>query len=158
VQSALSGAMPAGCDAQRSRRIRNALTYGRRWTARGEALRNGGETLGPTLRQPEAELPTLDASLSVGSIAAPASAGILQSQLSRYQIQLADWCHCPSGKTADGKRKVADLQTKADATETQLKQVEAVRSRQKVAAPPAVSDSPAPRVGSTVGSLIDVLA
>lgn len=100
----------------------------------------------------------MDPSLSVGSIGAPASAGILQSQLSRYQIQLADWNHCPSGATAEGKRKIADLQAKADATETQLKQVEAARSQQKVAATPTVRDSPELRVGSTIGSVIDVLA
>jgi hypothetical protein len=100
----------------------------------------------------------VDPSLSVGSIGAPTSAGILQSQLSRYQVQLADWSHCPSGTTAEGKRKIADLQAKADATEIQLKQVEAARSQQKVAATSTVSNSPELGVRSTVGSLIDVLA
>jgi hypothetical protein len=103
-------------------------------------------------------LATLDSSLAVGSIGASASAGILQSQLSRYQIQLADWSHCASGSTAEGKRKIADLQTKADATEVQLKQVEAARPQQKVAATSMVGDSPDLSVRSTVGSLIDTLA
>ena len=102
--------------------------------------------------------PTLDSSLSVGGIGAATSAGILRSQLSRYEIQLADWTHCPSGATPEGKRKIADLQAKADSTQTQLKQVEAARSQQKVAPTPTVSDSTDLRVRSTVASLIDVLA
>jgi len=93
----------------------------------------------------------------VGSIGSSANAGILQTQLNRYQIQLADWCHCPSGTTPEGKRKIADLQSKADAAEAQLKQAEAARSQQKVTATSASSDSAPARVYSTLGSLIDVV-
>ena len=39
--------------------------------------------------------------------------GVLQSQLTRYEKQLADWCACPSGKTAEGKRVIAGLETQA---------------------------------------------
>ncbi len=101
---------------------------------------------------------TLDSTPLVASIGAPTSAGILQSQLSHYQIQLADWCHCPSGTTPEGKRKIADIQAKADATQLQLKQVEAARSPQNVAATSATTDSASVRVWSTLGSLIDVVA
>jgi hypothetical protein len=99
-----------------------------------------------------------DSSLAVSGIGAPASTGILQTQLSRYEIQLADWCHCPSGTTPQGKRKIADLQAKTDAVKAELKQLDAVRSQQKVAATPAVTDSTALRVHSTIGTLIDVVA
>jgi hypothetical protein len=104
-------------------------------------------------------------SLAIGSSlpaanigASPASTGVLETQLSRYEIKLADWCHCPSGTTPEGKQKIADLQAKADAIKRQLSQVAAARSQQKVAATSTVSDSTDPRVHSTVGTLIDVLA
>jgi hypothetical protein len=103
-------------------------------------------------------LAALGLSLSVGSLGAPTSAAVLQSQLSRYQIQLSDWRHCPSGATPEGKRKIADLEAKATATQTQLKQVEAASSPQKVAAAATVSDSTDQRVRQAVGSVIDVLA
>jgi hypothetical protein len=102
-------------------------------------------------------LPTLDSTLAVGSIGSTSSAAILQSKLSRYEVQLADWCHCPSGTTPDGKRKIADLQAKADATKAQLEEVHAARSQQKVAAATATTDSAPTRVYSTLGSLIDVV-
>ena len=100
----------------------------------------------------------LDSTLAIGSIGASKSTGILQSQLSRYEVQLADWCHCPSGTTPEGKRKIADLQAKADATKAELKQVEAARSQQKIAAASATTAAAPVRVFSTLGSLIDDVA
>ena len=119
----------------------------------------------------------IGSSLPTGAVGAPASTGILETQLSRYEIQLADWCNCPSRTTPQGKEKIAELQAKADAVKTQLKQADDARSRRKVADTQTGSDStdlrvrstvgtdqrptstaPDPRPTSTVGSLIDVLA
>ena len=37
----------------------------------------------------------------------------LHAQLSRCQQQLADWMACPSGKTPEGQRTIASLNTQA---------------------------------------------
>jgi hypothetical protein len=63
---------------------------------------------------------------------------VLESRLSRYETQLADWCHCPSGKTPEGKKKIADLLQKAGATREEIRQIEAARSVRRVAASTAV--------------------
>jgi len=101
-------------------------------------------------------LHSIDSTTLVGDILRPASTSFLETQLSRYQTQLADWCNCPSGKTPAGKQKIADLQAKAGATKAQLEQVEAARSQQKVSATvaTAVQSGPAP---SATGRLIDVV-
>jgi len=119
----------------------------------------------------------IGSSLPIGAVGAPASTGILEVQLSRYEIQLADWCNCPSRTTPQGKEKIAELQAKADAVKARLKQADDARSRQKVADTQTVGDSTNLRVRSTVstdqrpsstatdprptsniGSLIDLLA
>ena len=102
-------------------------------------------------------LQSIGSTLSVGTGGSAASAGVLEAQLARYEIKLADWCHCPSGKTPEGKQKIAELQAKADAIKAQLQQVEAARSQQKVAAtsPPAESRPADGR--SALGNSIDVV-
>jgi hypothetical protein len=86
----------------------------------------------------------------------PASSGILQTQLDRFQTQLADWCNCPSGKTADGKKKIAEIQGKADAVKAQLQQIEITRTRQADAAKPAATQAIHAPESSTLGNLVDV--
>ncbi|MEO8467228.1 MAG: hypothetical protein ABI640_18020 [Gammaproteobacteria bacterium] len=77
---------------------------------------------------------SIDPALVVGSSVTPASSGVLQSQLTRYETQLADSCACSSSKTQAGKQKIADLQTKADAIRAELQQVEAARSQEATTA------------------------
>jgi hypothetical protein len=84
--------------------------------------------------------------------------GILQSQLSRYEIQLADWCNCPSGKTPAGQQKIAELQAKADAVKAQLDQADAARSQQIVAATSAAAESQPVRTDRPAGRFLDVFA
>ena len=60
-------------------------------------------------------------------------AGVLEAQLNRYQVQLADWCNCPSGKTPEGKAKIRQLQDQADAVKAQLERVAATKARQSSA-------------------------
>jgi len=100
---------------------------------------------------------SIDSTLLAASGAVPASTGVLQSQLSRYEIQLADWCACPTGKTPAGKEKIADLQAKADATRAQLQQVEAVRSQQKVSETAATTNTQSTQVQLAASRLIDVV-
>lgn len=90
----------------------------------------------------------------------PGGAGILHTQLDRYQSQLADWCNCPSGKTPEGKRIIADLQQKSDAIKSQLKQSEEVTggAAGSVAAASARALSSSGNDSSTSGFRLDVLA
>lgn len=91
---------------------------------------------------------------------APAGRGILQAQLTRYEVQLADWCSCPGGKTAEGKAKIADLQQKADTAKAQIKKIDDARAATATAASPVdvvATKSPDPR-GTASGSRVDVYA
>jgi hypothetical protein len=100
----------------------------------------------------------IGSTLSIASLGAGPNSGVLESQLNRYEIQLADWCHCPSRTTPQGARKIAELQAKTDAIKAQLKQADQARSAQKVAETPTVRVSTVQRPSSTAGRLIDVLA
>jgi hypothetical protein len=86
------------------------------------------------------------------------NSGILKSQLNRYEIQLADWCHCPSGKTPEGQQKIANLQAKADAIKAQLSVADAARSQQTVAAAAPTSESQPGRADAPTGRFLDVFA
>jgi hypothetical protein len=102
-------------------------------------------------------LQSIDSSLLVGSVATPPSTTFLQTQLSRYETELADWCNCPSGKTPAGKLKIADLQAKTDAARAQLEQVETVRSQQKVAETTASTDTQSAQGPSAADRFLDVV-
>jgi hypothetical protein len=86
--------------------------------------------------------------------------GVLQSQLTRYEKQLADWCACPSGKTAEGKRVIAGLETQAAAVRSRIKQIDDAQGRAAVSPPvPARSAQPLSTDAlSLTGNLIDVYA
>ena len=90
----------------------------------------------------------------------PGGAGILQTQLSRYQTQLADWCNCPGGKTAEGKKIITDLQQKADAVKMQLKQIDDARARAAEPAQPAAgtTQQPPDRLAARPRTGLDVYA
>lgn len=66
-----------------------------------------------------------------GSFGAGGSTGILEARLNRYQVQLADWCNCPSGKTPEGKKIIEGLQQKADAVQERLDRIDAARSQRQ---------------------------
>lgn len=40
------------------------------------------------------------------------SSSILDAQLAKYQVQLADWTNCPSCTTPEGKAKIAEIADK----------------------------------------------
>jgi hypothetical protein len=90
----------------------------------------------------------------------PGGTGILQTQLDRYAIQLADWCSCPDGKTVEGKRTITAIQQKADAVKAQIKQIEDARSRRVDSAVPAAATAQPSRdrASSPEGSRLDVYA
>jgi len=90
----------------------------------------------------------------------PGGAGILQTQLSRYETQLADWCNCPGGKSPEGKKIIADLQQKADAVRMQIKQIddERARGRDSTRSAPGVMGVSQGCASSVLGFRLDVYA
>lgn len=93
------------------------------------------------------------------------SAGVLEAQLTRYQIQLADWCSCPSGKTPEGMATIQRIQNQLDAVKAQLARIAATKRQQAPTGPPA-DLSHLPRgatdglkaTGSPIGGLLDTFA
>jgi hypothetical protein len=107
-----------------------------------------------------------------GAVGAGTSSGVLEAQLNRYQIQLADWCNCPSGKTPEGKAKIQDLQNKANAVQAQLDRIAAAKAAQASSAnqananpAPGSNDTTTPGISTsatasakTVGGSLDTFA
>ena len=100
-----------------------------------------------------------------------ASTGVLEAQLNRYQIQLSDWCNCPSGKTPEGKAKIQQIQDQTDAVKAQLDRLAAAKARQSSvsdqvtvipvsSAPPGVAErvTPSATRATTLGSFLDTFA
>ena len=102
-------------------------------------------------------LQSIDSSFVAATVVTPTSTSFLQTQLSRYETQLADWCNCPSGKTPAGKEKIADLQAKADATRAQLEQAETARSQQKVTEMATTTDTPSGQAPAAADRFLDVV-
>lgn len=69
----------------------------------------------------------------------PASPTVLEAQLSRCQVQLADWVSCPSAKTPEGKAKIAEISDKIAQIEQRMKQVDNTPPGERANALPAAS-------------------
>jgi len=52
------------------------------------------------------------------------STGGLEAQLARYQGQLADWIHCPSCNTPEGKEKIKEISDKISEIKQSIKSTE----------------------------------
>ena len=95
-------------------------------------------------------------SFPTGSLAGGSGAA-LESQLARYQVQLADWVNCPSCTTPEGKAKirelsdkVQDVQQRIDAAENQRQRVE---RRRVETAQDALAIRPAARPVNAIGAI-----
>lgn len=95
------------------------------------------------------------------------STAALESQLARCQTQLADWTHCPSSRTPEGKAKIqalqdqqAQLQRRLDVDQRRVAaKDDASGTRAQAASSPQTSIGPGPAVqGSSFngGAQIDV--
>lgn len=78
------------------------------------------------------------------------SAIALQDQLARCTRQLGDWVACPSGKTPEGQKIIANLRARIGSLEARM------QNGTPTAAMPATLN-PVARL-STLGSLVSVLA
>lgn len=123
----------------------------------------------------------------VGSSVAHGFAGInkptagLETQLSQYEVKLADWVNCPSCKTAEGKAKIKEISDKISEIKQRLEVADAAKqsrrpdamdantavgnNRDKVGSASSVNDKvgdrsfpAAPQSTATVGTHLDVFA
>ena len=53
-----------------------------------------------------------------------ASSAVSSGELAKLEGQLADWVHCPSGKTDEGKEKIAEITDKIDVAKGQIKKTD----------------------------------
>ncbi len=85
------------------------------------------------------------------------SAG-LDAQLTKYEIQLADWTNCPSCKTAEGKAKIAEISDKISDLKQRQQDAEVAKQSRRPLATDAVtptSDNQNERISSSVTKVID---
>jgi hypothetical protein len=88
-----------------------------------------------------------------GAFNAPsAGGGALDAELAKCDRQLADWVHCPSGKTPEGKAKIEEITARRDTVKARIhtREVEHVKA----------ADAQAPRRSpfDPMGGLVDVYA
>jgi vacuolar-type H+-ATPase subunit I/STV1 len=101
---------------------------------------------------------------AIGAKGSTTSSSVLEAQLNKYQIQLADWTACPSGKTPEGKQKIQQIQDKVDTTKSQLqREANASQATAPVTSPISTNAVTAPEasrktvLGST-GRFLDTFA
>ncbi len=84
------------------------------------------------------------------------SPAVLNAQLSKYQSQLADWENCPSCKTPEGKKKIAEINARIKDVEQRLQ-----ASGQGAAAPLQPQEqttAPTGQVTATLGQRVNAFA
>lgn len=87
--------------------------------------------------------------------------GDLQAQKAQCERQLADWVHCVSAKTPEGKAKIAKYSGKLSAINTQIKKADDARAQARQA---LEQRNEAPRTArdisplQTTGSVLDTWA
>ena len=63
----------------------------------------------------------ISASTAPADSATPARTdATLDGELAKCESQLADWVHCPSGKTSAGKARIAEITTQRDAIKVRI--------------------------------------
>jgi hypothetical protein len=97
---------------------------------------------------------------AIGTSSAPASAAgkstaALAAQLSRCQTQLSDWVNCPSGKSPEGKAKIAEISGNIAELKQRLQQPD-VPTAAPTTAPAIQQASHSPT--TSLGTRLDVFA
>jgi hypothetical protein len=60
----------------------------------------------------------------------PAAPANSSAELAKCESQLSDWVHCPSGKTSEGKAKIAEITARIESIKAQVKRAEDARAPQ----------------------------
>jgi len=85
------------------------------------------------------------------------SSSVLNAQLAKYQVQLADWTNCPSCTTPDGKAKIAEIANKISDIKRSLQSAELAKPETRsLSGTSTPIDSALKATG--VGSLISIYA
>jgi hypothetical protein len=113
-------------------------------------------------------VPALAGAATGAAAAAKPSAGNLDARKTKVEAQLADWVHCDSSKTPEGKAKVQQLTDQLDAIKAQLKAADDAKVKADQASAPHPSTAPrqtqadatyGPSARATApGGLLDVVA
>ncbi len=90
------------------------------------------------------------------------SSGLLEVQLEKYKVALADWVNCPACNTPDGKAKIAELSSRIADIETELKAAETatasgITAVQGANSPAGVKEVLTPDANNTAPPLSDGL-
>lgn len=89
------------------------------------------------------------------------SAAGLEAQLDQYKKKLGDWVNCSSGKTPEGKTKIAEISTRISDIQKRINEATATRSNTRVpdpASPPTTDKVTPASAWTTVGTRLDVFA
>jgi hypothetical protein len=85
----------------------------------------------------------------------------LDADLAKYEGQLSDWTFCPSGKTPEGKVKIAQLSDRVSSIKTQMHKAEQARAAANAPAAAAPRVAAPVRAGAepkALGTHVDVYA
>ena len=85
------------------------------------------------------------------------SSSVLNAQLAKYQVQLADWTNCPSCTTPEGKAKIAEIADKISDIKLSMQSAELSRPETKSLSGTSTPIDAALKAAG-VGSLISVYA
>ena len=102
-------------------------------------------------------------SAASGTAAVPAPAPApanLDAEKAKVESQLADWVHCVSAKTPEGKAKIEQLSAKLDTIKVQSEKATEVKAEaaKTVQAAVAAPKPPSPNSVSPLGNVVDAFA
>ena len=109
------------------------------------------------------DLASIDGANTGSSVPPPASVRLpadASAELAKLETKLADWVHCPSSRTPEGKAHIADITQQINAIKNQVKKAEAQRAPRRVSTPQL---APAGSAGAKVrldglGTYLDLAA
>lgn len=99
---------------------------------------------------------TAPSSAATTALSSGPSPAVLKAQLSKYQTQLADWENCPSCKTPEGKKKIAEINASIKDVEQRLQA--SGQAADAPLQPQEQSTAPAGQVTATLGQRVNAFA
>ena len=103
--------------------------------------------------------PTSTATDTASADPAPAPAN-LDAEQAKVESQLADWVHCASAKTPEGKAKIEQLSTQLNTIKAKVEKATEVKTEAAKSAHAANFEpkKPSPNSVSTLGHVVDAFA
>jgi hypothetical protein len=102
---------------------------------------------------------SLNTSTATPAVAAQAAPANASAELAKCESQLADWVHCPSSKTSEGKAKIAEITDRIQSIKAQVKRAEDAKSSTQTQAAELPNQVPPPQLRlDQLGTWLDVRA